>query len=329
MRTSDNFNVGGSDGLRPAERVKQLTLLALRNMIKGNTKRRVAEKTGLMGSFGEDLKREREMRGVTLEEISAATKISVRFLKSIENEEFSRLPGGIFCRSFVRAYARYLGLDEDPLMEEYQIAAKKKGQVDHTRFTPPQAHSRLQRRTRRTLWTLVIAVGLLVLGLTLWRHSRGLLQASAATKSSSSSSSEPKAATAGAASAATPSSGNGPEANAQPVGGGVLAATSAVENGAPKLPPVTDTDGRLVLQVAATERAWVAIEADGKTVMQGVMNPNTLKTFKADTSFDVLTGNAQGVILSLNGHTLKPLGREGEVKQVHLTRNTLKKQTSN
>lgn len=305
-----------------------MTLLALRNMMKGSTKGRVAEKIGLMGSFGENLRREREMRGITLEEISAATKISVRFLKSIENEEFSRLPGGIFSRSFVRAYARHLGLDEDPLMEEFQIAAKNRGHVDPTRYSPPQLHSRPQRRSRHTLWTVVIAAGLLALGFTLWRRSRGPLQASADTKSSTSTSAVSKASTAGAASATSPSSGSRPAVRLQPVGGGVLAATSAVENDVPKMPPVTNTDGKLILQVAATERAWVAIEADGKTVMQGVMSPNTLKTFKADTSFDVLTGNAQGVILSLNGHTLKPLGREGEVKQVHLTWDTLKKQTS-
>ena len=289
----------------------------------------MAEEISLMGSFGENLRREREMRGITLEEISAATKISVRFLKSIENEEFSRLPGGIFNRSFVRAYARYLGLDEDPLMEEYQLAARSKGDVDISHFSPPKAYSHPQRRSRHTLWGVIIAVGLLACGFTLWRYSRARLQAPAAAKSSSASHPVPNPSAGGTApAAATPTSGSGSAANAQPVGGGVLAATSAVENVAPKLPPVTDTDGKLVLQVAATERSWVAIDSDGKMVMQGIMSPNTVKTFKADASFDVLTGNAQGVILSLDGQTLKPLGREGEVKQVHLTWNSLKKQTS-
>ena len=63
-------------------------------------------------TFGESLKREREMRGVTLEEISAATRIATRFLRAIENEEWDQLPGGVFNRGFVRAVARYLGLDE-------------------------------------------------------------------------------------------------------------------------------------------------------------------------------------------------------------------------
>jgi cytoskeleton protein RodZ len=293
-------------------------------MMKDNEPARAAGKTGLMGSFGENLRREREMRGVTLQEISAATKISVRFLKSIENEEFSRLPGGIFNRSFVRAYARYLGLDEDPLLEEYQLAAKPKSDNDISQFSPPRGYSRSQRPSRHTLWAGVIAVGLLILGFTLWRHSHRPLQVPTAAKSAPAGN-PPTTASSGREDAPGGSTQSSATAPAQ---GGVLAATSSMTNAAPTLPPVTDADGRLVLQIAATERSWVAVDSDGKSVMQGVMDSNTVKTFKADASFDVLTGNAQGVILTLNGQTMKPLGREGEVKQVHLTWKSLKKQTS-
>ena len=80
----------------------------------------------------------------------------------------------------------------------------------------------------------------------------------------------------------------------------------------------------LVLQVAATERAWVAVDADGKTVLQKVLNPNEVENLKGHDSFDVTIGNAQGVVLTLNGETLKPLGRRGEVKSIHLTRDDLK-----
>jgi hypothetical protein len=81
----------------------------------------------------------------------------------------------------------------------------------------------------------------------------------------------------------------------------------------------------LVLQVAATERAWVAVDADSRTVLQRVLNPSEIETLKAKESFDVTTGNAQGIILTLNGETLKPLGRRGEVKSIHLTQNDVKK----
>src|SRR5512146_788441 len=189
-------------GLSEDRKVKELTVLRLRNMMKDNSGGRAAGKTGLMGSFGENLRREREMRGVTLQEISAATKISIRFLKSIENEEFSKLPGGLFSRSFVRAYARYLGLDEDPLLEEYQQAAKARSEVDLSQFSPPaRIFSRPERRSRHALWAVAIAAVLLALGFTLWRHSHRPLKVPVAAKSSPGGSSSP----AGAAGPSTPS----------------------------------------------------------------------------------------------------------------------------
>lgn len=74
--------------------------------------------------FGEQLKREREMRGVSLEEISVATRIAPRFLEAIENEQWDQLPGGVFNRGFIRSVARYLGLDEENLVAEYALQTK-------------------------------------------------------------------------------------------------------------------------------------------------------------------------------------------------------------
>src|SRR5262249_55899955 len=64
-------------------------------------------------------KRERASRGISLQEISGYTRIGVRQLQALEEGQLDRLPGGIFNRSFVRQYARYLGLNEDQLVSEY------------------------------------------------------------------------------------------------------------------------------------------------------------------------------------------------------------------
>src|SRR5271169_5978141 len=74
------------------------------------------------GSFGERLKREREMREVSLDELTKATRISQRFLEALENEDWKKLPGGVFGRGFVRTIAGYLGLDEETLLGEYDLA---------------------------------------------------------------------------------------------------------------------------------------------------------------------------------------------------------------
>ena len=75
-----------------------------------------------MGSFGDRLKKEREQRGITLDDISLTTKIGTRLLRALEEEKFEQLPGGIFNKGFVRAYARHVGLDEDQTVADYMAA---------------------------------------------------------------------------------------------------------------------------------------------------------------------------------------------------------------
>ena len=76
-----------------------------------------------VGSFGERLRREREIRGVSLDDIADGTKIGTRLLRALEEEHFELLPGGIFNKGFVRAYAKYLGLNEDEAVADYLEAA--------------------------------------------------------------------------------------------------------------------------------------------------------------------------------------------------------------
>jgi cytoskeleton protein RodZ len=74
-------------------------------------------------SFGEKLKLEREKRKISLDQISSTTKIGTRMLQALEEEKFAQLPGGIFNKGFVRAYARALGLDEDQAVADYLEAS--------------------------------------------------------------------------------------------------------------------------------------------------------------------------------------------------------------
>ena len=289
---------------------------------------------GLMPAFGENLRREREMRGVSLEEISSATKISIRFFQCIENEEFSKLPGGIFSRSFIRSYARYLGLDEERVLAEYQLAAQPKQDVDlhrmmGSRAAPPREWS------RASLLALLVAAVMLSGGYFLFRYSRRSAEMPVSQPSQSQGSVAPAQPAPGTSEAAPPALSPVSTSNPPATGEASSAAqtsTSAPEatKTAPQQPPTAaantaaGAESGLVLQVAASQRAWVAVDADGKTALQRVLSPNEVETLKARNSFDVTTGNAQGIILTLNGETLKPLGRRGEVKSIHLTHDDLK-----
>jgi len=79
------------------------------------------------GTFGERLKRERELREVSLKEIASATRIAQKFLDALENEQWDKLPGGVFGRGFVRSIARYLGLSEENLLSDYDLARGETG----------------------------------------------------------------------------------------------------------------------------------------------------------------------------------------------------------
>ena len=93
-----------------------------------------------MGSFGDRLQREREMRGITLEEIAEATKIGTRSLRALEEQDFDKLPGGIFNKGFVRAYARYLGLDEEQAVADYLAALNEAQAAGKTTRQEPGAN---------------------------------------------------------------------------------------------------------------------------------------------------------------------------------------------
>src|SRR5277367_5216293 len=102
------------------------------------------------GSFGERLKREREMREVSLDELTKATRISQRFLDALENEDWKKLPGGVFGRGFVRTIAGYLGLDEESLLSEYDLA---RGDVSREGSSRPE-----DRIPATPVWVPILAV---------------------------------------------------------------------------------------------------------------------------------------------------------------------------
>lgn len=247
------------------------------------------------------------MRGVSVEEIANATKISVRALQALEEEEFSKLPGGIFTRSFIRSYARYLGLDEEAIVAEYRQLVPDEDPADLVRLGQ-QRPAKPRPRARAPFVALLVAAALVVGGYELYRYGHRPLR-----KLLSRSSVESARRSAAPATPQPP-----PAATAATVPGG--GSTNVPPNTTGAAAPASEAPAQgLVLQVAATQRTWVSVEADGKPAMQRIMEPNEIQTLHAKQFFDVITGNAQGVVLTLNGQTLKPLGHQGEVKKVHLS----------
>ncbi|MGH9968472.1 MAG: helix-turn-helix domain-containing protein [Pyrinomonadaceae bacterium] len=120
-------------------------------------------------TIGEQLRLAREQRGIPLREISDETRISIHYLEAIESNDYKRLPGGIFNRSFVKAYARCVGYDEKEAVEAYSRYMRDQGESGDDVATTPH-HSKVYTdapATRSPVLTVVLAIlilGILTLG---------------------------------------------------------------------------------------------------------------------------------------------------------------------
>ncbi len=239
-----------------------------------------------MVSFGQSLRRERELRGVSLREIAEATKISLRFLQALEQDRVDVLPGGLFPRAFVRQYARYLGLDAERLVAEFLYA-----QGDGLRESQPVPQPRPFPR-RGTLFVVFISV--LAVG--------GLLSLLRTVPAPA-----PKEAAAIATrSVATPLSDRvyPPPAQGRP-------APEGAENS-------------LVLTLSARQSCWVAVQADGHTVLNRVLGEGETETLEAKGEIVLSVGNAGGLSFTVNDRPGVSLGRSGEVRRnIVITRQSL------
>jgi transcriptional regulator with XRE-family HTH domain len=249
-----------------------------------------------LASFGEELRREREIRGISLKEIADATKISKRFLEAIERNDHRTLPAPVFTRGFVREYARYLGLNSEEMVNRYNFAAAGDDRIEKSahleRLVQPPVIQReppkkkgippAYARIDRNVYLLVIIVAALV-SVAWWavQHKRA--------------ESEIRAESA-------------PPTIIAPRRRMVTQPTAVT-------PPVTSrSDDMLHLTLELTDDSYIDLEADGKTIMKDTYRRGMRDTFEAKDNFRFRRiGNAAGVILMLNDKQIPPLGDDGEV----------------
>jgi cytoskeleton protein RodZ len=281
-----------------------------------------------MGAFGDRMRREREMRGITLDEITESTKISRRHLEALETEHFDQLPGGVFNKGFVRAYARFLGIDEDRAVAEYSAASNEQPEPEN-KF-PLEIHEQPNRalNPRRSNLPLIFAIAALVgvlVGYGFWIKSKphnsvpveNTRQVAPANVTP-----EPQA----NAPASPPVTASSPELTKDPAQATAAkpAPTQSTASSGPAEPkreavpaepvgaPASGKESAFFVQVKAKEDSWVSIVADGKSVMQRVLPADKNKKVKAGKTLILRTGNAGGIEVSFNGRSLGALGNENE-----------------
>jgi len=240
-----------------------------------------------LASFGDELRREREIRGISLKEIADATKISKRFLEAIERNDHRTLPAPVFTRGFVREYARYLGLAAEEIVSRYNYAAAGDDRIEQSTHLDrlvqpnpsPQRESKgippLYARVDRNIY-LVIAI-VAALSFVAWWAPRFRREARAESIDSVT------------RSAAAP-------------------APVHVTRTPVKPPPAQPVDDALHLTIVVTEDAWIDLNADGKRVFRGDLNIGDRRSFDAREEFEFKTvGNTPGVTLALNNVPIPPL----------------------
>jgi cytoskeleton protein RodZ len=246
-------------------------------------------------TFGEELRRERLIREVPLDEISAATKISVRLLTALEASDVSKLPAPVFTRGFIRAYSRHLGLDPDEMVNAY-LADVAPERSKETAPRKGRLRSRFLRGRRAAAGSIVafVAAILLIAGLFFRPERRSTPQIAAAARPAAPVTFKNVA----VSPLPAPAPANAPappEESAEPV----------ANSGAP-------TSGvRLVLEFDGD--SWTEVTADGARIFSGLIKAGTRREFDAKQGFRLTFGNAGAVRVTLDGRALEPLGTSGQV----------------
>jgi transcriptional regulator with XRE-family HTH domain len=250
--------------------------------------------------FGEHLRREREMRGVSLDEISAATRISTRFLEAIEKDQWDQLPGGVFNRGFIRSIARFLGLDEDSLVAEYALGTTSDAHV----HAAQERAVGMSRNWRPAAVAFVVIALLITGGVFGYRRYGASIGARLHARYL-------------AARAGMPGVTPAPPAAASDV-------SAHIAPGAAAAPPATDSEAAgLALKMQAGKAADVKVIADGKVVFDGSVQVDDVKQFDARNTIEITSSESSALLLKLNGQTVAPIGIPGQPGSVTLTRESL------
>ena len=283
------------------------------------------------GDFGSMLKAAREKRGVSLRHLADTTKISVAALEALERNDISRLPGGIYSRSFVRSYALQVGLDPDRtierFLEQFPEAAVAPGHALAEQQQEEEEHDSNQQ-TAATFVRLAVVSLLIVAGLVYFGMSRrsaaipGAPEPAPAARAA-----EPPAVAPGTPVAVAPA----PAPSTPPVSGPKTAAPAAPTPAATTasagpatgagIPSGTSSDpaDRVTVAVVATGPCWVSAIVDGERRVAREFQTGERMAFELEKSVVLTAGDAAALAVTINGEEARPLGSAGQVVTVRVT----------
>jgi cytoskeleton protein RodZ len=283
-----------------------------------------------MNSVGSTLRTERERQKRDITEIAESLCIMPRYLRAIEQDDLSSLPGSFFYKSFVKQYASVLGLELSKLQQGIDALtapldpmtptgaySQSSLTAEQTKSAPPvrDLDPIVRDANRRYIPDRRIGVSLAGLVLMLfvcsgfygwWNKPRSVAATPPALVESPTKieiRTEAPAAIAQTAPAATPVTSVDPETP------GLNVTTTRGPDGV----------NHVALNLSATERTWLSITSDGKEVFSGVLQPSETKTLTGLDAARMRVGNAGGLDVQWNGKSIGPIGPRGQVRVILFT----------
>jgi cytoskeletal protein RodZ len=251
-------------------------------------------------SFGGWLRRQREMREISLRDIADRTKISLRYLEAMEEDRFDLLPAPIFAKGFLREYARYVGLSPDEVVNHY-LAVQQQQSPDEDGVKKDQTLVNRPHRVKPVRsWTygLFLAIAVLALIGLIWalvwynNHRREKPAADG-----------------------TPPPMPAIAAPAEPAAAQV-ATTEPVVPEKPSAP--------LEVTLDFTSNCWVDVKVDGKALLSEERVQGESLPVAAQKSVDIHLGNAGAAEIQVNGMAYAVNGKSGQVLDVHIDLETVR-----
>lgn len=250
-----------------------------------------------MASLGQDLKKERESRGISLEEMADATKISLRFLRAVEEDRLEILPGKFFTRGIIRTYAKYIGLDENSFLTQYvQFLKQEEKALMEAEHDDKIRNSRekIKKIFPHALIAALMAAVLIVLYLAFLKKEKEVPVEKPQTKS--------------------------------PIE--TLAQTATQEEPPPPAEEPIQEPTELNFEISFHQETWIQLYADGEQKLYALQQPGEKFHVTASESLMLTVGNAGGFTYSINGEEGKSLGRSGVVvRNINITLDNFKEFT--
>jgi cytoskeleton protein RodZ len=245
-----------------------------------------------MPTLGQELKRLREDRGISMHQIADATHIGVRFLQAIESDTYDILPGGIFNRAFVRKFAKYVGLDEEQALALYERQLEEMGGEEAPRGSYLRADEFEEKQPGNSwllsgIMFLLLCAGAYAAAQYFKGQSHNANNGGTIAQVSPTPEITP---TATPDTSVSPTPGTSPEASPSP--GASPSAT---------LPP-----NKLVVELTATGECWISVKPDGLNTQQALLKAGEIKEFRADDKLLMNLGNYPALNIKVNGRPVNP-----------------------